>query len=204
MKQQVKFGFLGAIFAFFLVISSSASATLTTYTNRTDFQNALSEFTVDNLNGVTPYGHPNEVRSGYTITTQSVYGCIDQYGCGDNSSIGFDNAYLWNYAGTDTFTFSTPTNGFGVDYGTPVCCGSGSDRILLNGLQSPTSVGFFGVISDVALTQFTMDQVGNYMLFDNVTYGAAAASNVPEPESLSLVALALVGLGLVRRKANQA
>lgn len=141
-------------------------------------------------------------RPDYTITTvtgSGMYGCWTTSDCGDNSSLGFTFRCLWDYAGAETFNFATAITGFGFDCANPTCCASGATPSI-NGIQASADRGFFGVVSDTAMTQFSVDQRGTYMLIDNVTYGSGAASNVPEPGSLALVGLALLGLKRSLRK----
>ncbi len=200
MRTSYKNCILGVIFAATTIFSGLASATIVTYTDRTAFETALASFTVDSLNGIPQYFHSGETsRPGYTISTPQMYGCVDHGGCGDNSSIGFDSSYLWNYVGQDTFTFSLAVNGFGFDYANPTCCNYGTQPIL-NGFTAPTSSGFFGVISSVALTSFTLDQTNAFMLLDNLTYGSGTSSSVPEPSTFILLGLGLLGLGISRKR----
>ena len=201
MSQSSKAKVFSVTFVSLMIVSSIAQAAITTYTSRAAFESALNSVTVDNLDGVTASFHYGDSRPGYVISTPQMYGCINQSGCGDNASSGFDSAYLWNYLGQDTFTFNLPTNGFGFDYANPKFYDLGS-KIIIDGYTSPTASGFFGVISDVAVTSFTTDQTGAFIIFDNVTYGptAPAISSVPEPTSIALMGLGLLGFASSRRK----
>lgn len=200
MLKSYKNCILGAIFAATTFLSTLASASVITYTDRTAFQAALASFTVDSLNGIQQYSKSgNIVRSGYTINTPLMYGCVNHIGCGNNAGIGFDSSYLWNYQGLDTFTFASAVNGFGFDYANPTCCSSGTKPVL-NGINATNTSGFFGIISSTALTSFTLDQIGSYMLIDNITFGSGTPSSVPEPSSIFLLGLGLLGLGFARKR----
>lgn len=179
--------------------SLSAQAATVTYTDRTAFENALSSFTVDSLDGITQYYHSSDARLGYSIASPSMYGCINHAGCGNNSSIGFDNSYLWHYTGDDVFTFDTAINGFGFDFNSPV--GYGPISPIVQGITAMTTSGFFGIISDEAFNTVTVNQTSSYMLMDNVTFGGADAS-VPVPATLPMLLAALLGGASIARRSR--
>ena len=180
--------------------SSGAQAAQTTYNSRAAFEAALASFSTDSLDGIQSFFHGADSRTDFGISTPfHMFGCINQNGCGDNSGIGFDSAYMWTYIDSPvTFTFNTPTYALGMDYGNPTCCGTTS-MLVLNGKSSGASFGFFGVISDVALTTFTESQTDAYLLIDNLTYGAAGTP-APEPAGLALVGLAMAGAATARHR----
>lgn len=195
MKYVLRSFLLSLLLAPLFTIASAQSAVIT-YTNRTAFEAALSSVQIDSLDGITPYSHTTDIRADYTISA-NMYGCINHDGCGDNSVIGFDNAYQWIYSGSPgTFTFDSPTMGIGLDYANPDCCNYGAIPSL-DGNSSGATSGFFGIIYDTAQTSFLLTQSSSYLLFDNVTYGQSQAE-VPEPASMMLFGLGIVGLAGLR------
>lgn len=188
--------------------AAGASAATVSYTDRAAFEAALSGVAIDKLDGV-PHGTfgGNQARPGYTISTPQMYGCASAGDCGDNSSRGIDytgngTAYIWNYLGADTFTFNSAVNGFGFDFAAPSCC-SGSSSPIINGFAASADWGFFGVISDVATTSFTVDQTSSFLVMDDITFGLAAPTDVPEPALPALVGISLLGLAAARRRKQQ-
>jgi hypothetical protein len=174
------------------------AATMTTYTDRAAFEAALASFTVDTMDGIEQYTFAGtKVRPGYSLSTNLMYGCINHAGCGNNALVGFDNAYLWNYTGADTFTFDSAVNGFGFTYSNPN--GYSGAFPILEGFQAQSKAGFFGVISSDLMTTFSVDQDDSFMLMDNLTFGVAASTAVPEPTMPALLGISLLALGLSRR-----
>lgn len=195
--------FVAAAIAAAAVLSSlPVSAAVVTYTNRAAFENALGSFTVDDFTGVTPGAHSFADRGDYTITSPNMYGCVNDAACGPPPA-GVDSISLFHYLGQDIFEFDTAINGFGLTYGQTIS--GATSRPIIEGLQASALEGFFGIITDVAQTTFTLDQSAQFMNTDNLTYGALAPASVPVPAS-SLLLLSTVAalVGLRRRKAVKA
>lgn len=175
------------------------AGTVQAYTDRAAFENALASFTVDRLDDVTPAFHDGLIaRPGYTYFTTSSYGCVDD--CGGAPASSWDNAYLWNYAPPNVFTFSRAVHGFGFDFSAPNSFNEVS--AIIDGRQAASTFGFFGLLYSDARTTFTVSQSASYMLMDNVTAGSAI--EVPEPSTLGLLGMAAFGLAWVRRRQRAA
>lgn len=167
--------------------------------NRAAFESALTSFSVDNLDGITERLHSFDDRGDYTINSQQMWGTINHYGTGDNSPLGFDNAYMWTYIRSpDVFTFDTAITAFGFDYATPIGYNTLVSHTLNGHTNSqPQQPGFFGVIFNAPTTTVTMTQSFQYALYDNVTYSSFNA--VPEPGSLAVFGTICL-VGMVRRR----
>lgn len=179
--------------------SLSAQADVLTFTDRAAFEAAVSGHTLDDLDDLTDGTKTNIDRGDYTINIWS-FGCNSGPSqCGDNTAQGFKYpAYLWTYS-SGSFAFANAINAFGIDFGTYY--GSAA-QVSLNGHSySRANGGFFGII-DTANTFTTVSYAagGSGSLLDNVTYGMAGASEVPEPGSVALFAIALAGVGILRRR----
>ena len=184
-----------------LLASLSAQADVLTFTDRSAFEAAVAGHTVDNLNDVTDGGNSTLDRGAYKLNIQH-FGCNSgPFQCGDNSAQGFAYpAYIWTYGG-GTFEFARAINAFGIDFG---AYQQAVAHVSLNGhAYSSTNGGFFGIIDTAnSFTTVNYGAGGSGSLLDNVTYGVAGAgaSEVPEPGSIALFAIALAGVGALRRR----
>lgn len=187
-----------------LGMASPSNAALVAYTDRALFESALASFTVDSFDGIAQNSNPSYVRNDFTFSTASgagSFGCINHAGCGDNSVLGFDSAYLWNYgtryASGNVFTFNAPVYGLGFDYTAPT--GYPEATPTIEGVTATLNTGFFGVISDVALSSFTLEQNVDFMLTDNITYGRQLSA-VPVPAAVWLFGSGIAGLAAFARR----
>ncbi len=189
-----------AVAGLVLSVSGFANAGLITFDNRIDFQNYVSSFQLDDLASVTKGGSSSGQDRGDYSWNMNSYGCQTTGDCGDNSSVGFvTGGYVWTY-GSGAFTFDNAINAFGIDYTYRY---GNDDRITLNGLASQTSPtgGFFGIVDTTStFTTVNYTAQGSGSLFDNVTYGSASVETVPEPTTLAIFALSLMGLAARRFK----
>jgi hypothetical protein len=186
------------------------------YTSQGAFNAAISSSTVITFDGIAASGsyvnYPTGVTlSGVTFTANNetlyiidpAYNLApypsaflsDQFSSPDiimatlpsATAVGFDFGGLLGPTGPFVLTLS---DGFSTTVS--------NDFSILGG-----SLGFVGITSSTPLTSITitMSDSPNYNAIDNFTYGTAANSVVPEPETFVLMATGLAGAaGTLRRK----
>jgi hypothetical protein len=204
--------FLGACLITLLAVTPTLASTIT-YTSSATFAAALGTSVTDDYS-----------NSGYQLLqTNSVMSAV--LGETDYTSTGFTDHNLVVYAyycagcngsflltftstsvGTSSGVYGAGFNFFNgsstVPYYAFITFGDGSTMNVALPV-SATLTAFFGITSDLAITSMhlglsggnsTTDNLGSFGI-DNLTIGAAPAAAVPEPASLGLLALGLVGLG---------
>lgn len=95
------------------------------------------------------------------------------------------------------------------DNGTVITIGTNLGNYVFNvDFNVASSADFYGFVADVNefFTSFSISSNNNNALdgIDNVRVGGAGGSSVPEPTSLTLIALGLAGFGAMRRKQKAA
>ena len=212
-----------------LVLAAPAQAALIFFDNRADFELAsglsgitedfeeanlgvgLSRPTSSPLDSTTDDGifSPGDIAAGLSISSSNPARPITVLGhlaLGPSKKIaggGFGTLTILSFdpvvtaIGFDLFanTFSATADIDLFDSIGGLLGGTGATGI---NDETPT---FFGVISDMgAIGQLTIlaDDVGE--LIDNITFGDAVATQLPEPGSLPLFGLGLLGLGVAVRR----
>lgn len=191
----------------FLVASLVAAASFAQAGVVTSFANpALAGATVDGFSAYAT-GSPTTVGNGAFVLTQNGGGTLtvtDTY-AGVYGAVGRS---VVSYAGQGvTFNFTQALDAFavtigGADYDWKIEAFGNGGGSLGTATVAHNVEGFIAGwaaagIWSVKLSPTSSDAV----LFDNLSYVQASAAALPEPTPLALIGVALLGLGLSRRRA---
>ena len=206
-----------------MFIATEASATLTAFTNRTAFENAIvglggtvSNETFNSFTSDTSFlGTPLDVGAFSLFSSEANTGVDDLI---DVSPFGGVSASDRNLdgtpyvqgdvntkgGGTDIFNivFDAPIFAFGTEFQSIGGTGSGEGiEILGEFFEFSSRPAFFGVVGTIGETFVQIDIVGDDAVFglDNFAF-ASAVTDVPEPTTLALFGLGPAGLGFMRRR----
>ena len=166
-----------------LAASASAHATVTSYTDKSSFAAAAGSTATETFGTATPglfsstysVGFAGFTLSGNTGNNNVGIGTGSFANSGDNDSIpgsfagqnflGWGNGNAGNAIGNITITFASPVTAFGFDwfntdysdqYGVTLSTGDSFSAPPFTVGSSGTTSGFFGVVSNTALTTATI------------------------------------------------
>jgi hypothetical protein len=155
----------------------------------------------------------NVTISGGSITNNSGCGAL----CGFNTTAG-GASFVSVYGGSVTFSFTNPVDSFGfyvnglqtdlVPQQTIVYTDGSSATTTLNMPSSINGGGaFFGFIDfGNMISSVTFNATNDILAFDDLRFGRALndpSTSVPEPTSLSLLAIGVLGLVAGRKRASK-
>lgn len=183
--------------------AAPASATLTAYFNRADFELAAGPLTIEDFDGIPLQSVPT---TGGTITTPGFDIVVDE----NHNGVGIIESFPGRALIADThdpilgppeftrFVFPSSITAFGSDFDDIDEGGLLDVRVAGQTFQIPNSTDFFGIVatggmdfSEVELR--TTNSIAEFYEMDNVSYG-----RVPEPVTMTLAAVG-GGLLLLRR-----
>ncbi|MCJ8318038.1 MAG: PEP-CTERM sorting domain-containing protein [Colwellia sp.] len=181
-----------------------ANAGLITFSDRTAFELALGTSQTEDFDSFvadTSF-HPSSIDLddfSIVVTGNDVranYNIIDAPALVSSESDVNGSAHMRVFTNINKdllFTFDYPTFGFGVDIAS--LNDGNRTRILIDGVDAILAINpgdFFGVISTEAFTSVTFQGIINDVYgIDNVTYSGV---QVPEPSTLAIFALGMIGL----------
>lgn len=191
-----------------LALGQAAATPITGQGNPTDHA-ALAGGTVIDFESTGVFNGPSLTLSGVTFTGDTNIEVDSDF------SYGYNNRGLYHLtnhgSGPDSFRFdfAAPVDAFGFLWGAAdiewtLSAFNGAtllETLVLNPTRSSNFGDYFGIAAS-GITHATLtSQSSDYVFIDNFTLSAGIPrAAVPEPGSIALVALGLVGLGLATRR----
>lgn len=197
---------------------TASAATIDIYDNFTDFDTAVSTTisteTFDAGLGIvtaTPAGANNITFPGSSLFQDVIYPTTHTGPDNPNHDPNSSTTFGWTGGNFGSFGFDFNLNpgnfGTGLILDVIFAVGPESTGVFSIGEFDPQT-GFFGLVSDMEITGFRLraldsnsEFIETYQL-DNVRFATLAStpSEIPEPATFGLAGLALLGLGLARRR----
>lgn len=193
----------GLVASFVLSISGVVNAGLIEFTDFSDWENNSENITTIDFNGSQGQtGYINRGSSfligGVTFNSGTIYSIYDFSGDAAFHDSGWLDLEDGNYMATFSQAITSLSFDFGDFYSNAmnltVTTNTGE---IIQGSSLADSFGFIGFTTESAFTSVSFQTTGTtgpYWGFDNLSYGNAKLSEVPEPSTLAVFALGLMGL----------
>jgi hypothetical protein len=198
------------IFALAAAACVDAHANVIQYTTQSAFSAASSALTTIDFSAfaTSSYNYYGTQLSTQGVTFSNPAGSLFVFNSSFYGSSGNGPTQGGNYLNNNsdrpiTVTFSQGVTAFSLNVADLFSRAQTSGSIVLSNGESfafgatSSQYTFLGFTSTTAITGYTIDS-GYYTVLDDVSFGKAVA--VPEPASLALVGLGLLGCAALRRK----